>query len=128
MIIDNDVRIRSHHVRTYMGHKEKVYQLKWSNSGKQLASGRNDSLLYIWDQSMASLSSQTRCLHKFEDHVSTVKAITWCPHESNLPASSGSAGDQFISELYNRYLFIYSQLWQNWDHNKSLNNIELCYL
>ncbi|XXG85783.1 hypothetical protein AAC387_Pa11g0803 [Persea americana] len=96
MIIDNDVRIRSHHVRTYMGHKEKVYQLKWSNSGKQLASGGNDSLLYIWDQSMASLSSQTRCLHKFEDHVSTVKAITWCPHESNLPASSGSAGDQFI--------------------------------
>ena len=22
--------------------------------------------------------------------------IAWCPHESNLPASSGSAGDQFI--------------------------------
>ncbi|KAJ8635998.1 hypothetical protein MRB53_010265 [Persea americana] len=122
------------------GHRALVGSLYWNKhiltiGGKDLmiidndlASGRNDSLLYIWDQSMASLSSQTRCLHKFEDHVSTVKAITWCPHESNLPASSGSAGDQFISELYNRYLFIYSQLWQNWDHNKSLNNIELCYL
>ncbi|KAJ8633039.1 hypothetical protein MRB53_026375 [Persea americana] len=45
---------------------------------------------------MASLSSQTRCLHKFEDHASTVKAIAWCPHEGNLLASSGGAGDQFI--------------------------------
>ena len=91
IIIDNDVRIRSHHVRTYKGHKAEVCQLKWSNSGKQLASGGNDSLLYIWDRSLAS-----RWLHKFEDHMSTVKAIAWCPLQSNLLASSGGAGDQSI--------------------------------
>ncbi|PPS19644.1 hypothetical protein GOBAR_AA00940 [Gossypium barbadense] len=39
MIVNNDIRIRSHVVKTYRGHRQEVCGLKWSTSGKQLASG-----------------------------------------------------------------------------------------
>ncbi|KAF3642129.1 Cell division cycle 20.2, cofactor of APC complex [Capsicum annuum] len=39
MIINNDVRVRSHVVGTYRGHTQEICGLKWSESGQQLASG-----------------------------------------------------------------------------------------
>ncbi|XP_076946815.1 cell division cycle 20.2, cofactor of APC complex-like [Bidens hawaiensis] len=46
-IVNNDVRVRSHIVETYSGHRQEVCGLKWSTSGQQLASGGNDNLLHI---------------------------------------------------------------------------------
>ncbi|KAH1121227.1 hypothetical protein J1N35_004387 [Gossypium stocksii] len=60
MIVNNDVRIRSHVVKTYRGHRQEVCRLKWSASGQQLASGGHDNLVHIWDMSKASSNSPTQ--------------------------------------------------------------------
>ncbi|XP_010278840.1 PREDICTED: cell division cycle 20.2, cofactor of APC complex-like [Nelumbo nucifera] len=96
LIINNDVRIRSHIVETYRGHHQEVCGLKWSASGQQLASGGNDNLLHIWDRSMASSNSPTQWLHRLEEHTAAVKALAWCPFQGNLLASGGGGGDQCI--------------------------------
>ncbi|CAI0423495.1 unnamed protein product [Linum tenue] len=95
-IINNDVRVRDHIVETYRGHTQEVCGLKWSASGKQLASGGNDNLVHIWDRSVASSNSPTQYLHRLEDHTSAVKALAWCPFQSNLLASGGGGGDRTI--------------------------------
>ncbi|KAL0329880.1 UNVERIFIED_CONTAM: Cell division cycle 20.2, cofactor of APC complex [Sesamum radiatum] len=96
MIINNDVRIRSHNISTYIGHNEEVCGLKWCSSGRQLASGGNDNVLYIWCSSMASSNSSNQWLHRLTDHSAAVKALSWCPFQSNLLASGGGIGDQCI--------------------------------
>nr|XP_027080720.1 cell division cycle 20.2, cofactor of APC complex-like [Coffea arabica] len=100
MIINNDVRIRSHIIGTYRGHTQEVCGLKWSSSGQQLASGGNDNLLHIWSISMTSPSSSSGSrnpwIHRFEDHTAAVKALAWCPFQSNLLASGGGMGDHCI--------------------------------
>ncbi|CAL9069798.1 unnamed protein product [Musa banksii] len=99
MIVNNDVRVRSHVVQTYRGHQQEVCGLKWSGSGQQLASGGNDNLLHIWDISMASSNpspGQNQWLHRFDDHMAAVKALAWCPFQSNLLASGGGGGDRCI--------------------------------
>ncbi|KAG6527215.1 cell division cycle 20.2, cofactor of APC complex-like [Zingiber officinale] len=98
-IVNNDVRIRNHAVHTYRGHQQEVCGLKWSGSGQQLASGGNDNLLHIWDISMASSHpspGQTQWLHRFSDHMAAVKALAWCPFQSNLLASGGGGMDRCI--------------------------------
>ncbi|CAA7395516.1 unnamed protein product [Spirodela intermedia] len=107
MVVNNDVRVRSHVVHTYRGHQQEVCGLKWSGSGQQLASGGNDNLLHIWDLSASSSSSggaaasraavgQNAWLHRFDDHMAAVKALAWCPFQSNLLASGGGGGDRCI--------------------------------
>ncbi|XP_061375329.1 cell division cycle 20.1, cofactor of APC complex-like [Gastrolobium bilobum] len=95
-IVNNDVRVRSHIVGTYSGHQQGVCGLKWSASGRQLASGGNDNLIHIWDRSMASSNSTTRWLHRLDEHKDAVKALAWCPFRENMLASGGGAGDQCI--------------------------------
>ncbi|KAA8521250.1 hypothetical protein F0562_011913 [Nyssa sinensis] len=63
LIINNDVRMRSHNIGIYRGHSLEVCGLKWSASGQQLASGGNDNLLYIWNISTGSTNSATQWLH-----------------------------------------------------------------
>ncbi|XP_051216127.1 cell division cycle 20.2, cofactor of APC complex [Lolium perenne] len=98
-IVNNDVRIRDHAVQTYHGHSQEVCGLKWSGSGQQLASGGNDNLLHIWDVSMASSmpsAGRNQWLHRLEDHTAAVKALAWCPFQSNLLASGGGGSDRCI--------------------------------
>ncbi|KAK6926141.1 Anaphase-promoting complex subunit 4, WD40 domain [Dillenia turbinata] len=95
-VVNNDVRIRSHIVETYRGHRQEVCGLKWSASGQQLATGGNDNLLFIWDRTAASSNNATQWLHRFEDHTAAVKALAWCPFQGNLLASAGGGGDRCI--------------------------------
>ena len=98
-IVNNDVRIRNNVVQTYHGHEQEVCGLKWSGSGQQLASGGNDNLLHIWDVSMSSSvqsAGRTQWLHRLQDHLAAVKALAWCPFQSNLLASGGGGGDRCI--------------------------------
>ncbi|KAL6342526.1 hypothetical protein AAG906_012374 [Vitis piasezkii] len=83
-IINNDVRVHSHIVATFRGHRQ------------ELASGGNDNLLYIWDRSMASMHSRSQWLHRLEDHTAAVKALAWCPFQRNLLASGGGGSDGCI--------------------------------
>ncbi|KAL5542912.1 hypothetical protein UlMin_010622 [Ulmus minor] len=78
LIFNNDVRVGSHIVQTYIGHELEICGLKWSPSGQLLASGGNDGLLHIWDRSMASSTSAQQWLYRLEDHTAAVKALAWC--------------------------------------------------
>ncbi|KAK8939665.1 Protein FIZZY-RELATED 2 [Platanthera guangdongensis] len=96
-IVNSDVRIRNHLVNSYQGHRQEVCGLKWSASGKQLASGGNDNLLLIWELSMVSrAANQNQCIHRFDAHNAAVKALAWCPFQSNLLASGGGSADRCI--------------------------------
>ncbi|RWR86338.1 cell division cycle 20.2, cofactor of APC complex [Cinnamomum micranthum f. kanehirae] len=96
MIINSDIRVRSHIVQTYRGHHQEVCGLKWSSTGRQLASGGKDHLLCIWERSMASSNSATQRLHRFNSHKATVKALAWCPFQHNMIASGGGSEDHSI--------------------------------
>ncbi|XP_057786618.1 cell division cycle 20.2, cofactor of APC complex-like isoform X1 [Salvia miltiorrhiza] len=90
LIINNDVRVRTHVVSTYRGHSHEVCGLRWCPSGGQLASGGNDNLVHIWS------ASSDQWLHRFEDHSAAVKALSWSPFQSGLLASGGGLGDERI--------------------------------
>eukprot|EP00253_Pinus_taeda_P027712 PITA_27712 len=96
IIINHDVRTRDHIVQTYKGHTQEVCGLKWSPSGQQLASGGNDNLLYIWDKSMASHNPSSQYFHQLDEHCAAVKALAWCPFQTNLLASGGGTSDGSI--------------------------------
>ncbi|KAL2325929.1 hypothetical protein Fmac_024987 [Flemingia macrophylla] len=95
-IVNNDVKVRSHIIESYRGHQQEVCGLKWSPSGRQLASGGNDNLIHIWDRSVVSANSPTHWLHRFQEHRAAVKALAWCPFQANLLASGGGGDDHCI--------------------------------
>ncbi|KAK1362238.1 cell division cycle 20.2, cofactor of APC complex-like [Heracleum sosnowskyi] len=95
-IVNNDIRMRYHIVEIYRGHSQMVCGLRWSPSGRKLASEGSDNLLHIWDRSMASSNSQTQWLHRLQDHIDAVKALAWCPFQENLFASGGGLSDRCI--------------------------------
>ncbi|CAM6111502.1 unnamed protein product [Calypogeia fissa] len=102
-ILNHDVRIRDHLISQFMGHSQEVCGLKWAPSGQQLASGGNDNLLHIWDLSFMSSSGissnsqpSTPYLHRLDEHQAAVKALAWCPFQSNLLASGGGTADRCI--------------------------------
>ena len=83
-------RVREHIQERLVGHQQEVCGLKWSPSGNQLASGGNDNLLHIWQQ------GQERPLHTLTAHQAAVKALAWCPFQSNLLATGGGTADRSI--------------------------------
>ena len=100
LIIQHDVRIRSHQVSTYSGHLQEVCGLKWNDDGSVLASGGNENYLCLWDASMSS----TRRSHNNSvsprltliDHKAAVKALDFCPFNRHLLASGGGTADRCI--------------------------------
>ncbi|KAK3260106.1 ubiquitin-protein transferase activating protein [Cymbomonas tetramitiformis] len=92
-ILQHDVRIRDHLTATLVGHEQEVCGLKYSPSG-QLASGGNDNLLHIWDSN--SISRGGTYLHRLDQHQAAVKALAWCPFQSNLLATGGGTADRTI--------------------------------
>ena len=90
-IIHHDVRIAQHITARLEGaHTQEVCGLKWAPNGLQLASGGNDNILNIWDAGETTPRSQI--MH----HQAAVKALAWCPHQSNLIASGGGTADRKI--------------------------------
>jgi cell division cycle protein 20 (cofactor of APC complex) len=41
-------------------------------------------------------AGRTQWLHRLQDHLAAVKALAWCPFQSNLLASGGGGGDRCI--------------------------------
>ncbi|KAF3557973.1 hypothetical protein F2Q69_00011633 [Brassica cretica] len=93
-IVNSDVRIRPV-LATYRGHSGEVCGLKWSASGKQLASGGSDNVVHVWDAARSSTTT-TQWLHRLEEHTYAVKALAWCPFQSSLLATGGGGGDGSI--------------------------------
>ncbi|XP_057429909.1 uncharacterized protein LOC130723017 [Lotus japonicus] len=96
-IINHDVRARGNVISRVKAHRAEVCGLKWSGRGNMLASGGNDNHIYIWDSSKMRSSS---FLHCFKDHCAAVKALAWCPYDSNVLASGGGTNDRCI-KLWN---------------------------
>jgi len=93
LVINHDVRVRDSVQARLQSHDQEVCGLKWSPSGNQLASGGNDNMLYVWDQH--SIGNGTH-LHQLAEHKAAVKALAWCPFQSNLLASGGGTADRCI--------------------------------
>lgn len=71
-------------------HKGEVSGLKWSAAGSMLASGANDTRVYLWD---ACKMSANHHVYRFDHHCAAVKALAWCPHDYNVLASGGGLDD-----------------------------------
>lgn len=92
-ILTHDVRVRDHLQARLVAHEQEVCGLKWAPSGQQLASGGNDNLLCIWDAAVREPQAQAP-LFRLEAHQAAVKALAWCPFQSNLLASGGGSADR----------------------------------
>ena len=90
------VRIRDHVITKMCANEQEVCGLKWSLSGQQLASGGNDNLLHLWDAKMMTSGAPTSYLQRLDDHRAAVKALAWCPFQSNLLATGGGTADGCI--------------------------------
>ncbi|KAF3679612.1 Cell division cycle 20.3, cofactor of APC complex [Capsicum annuum] len=76
----------------------KGWPLDWNGShilttggmdSQQLASGGNYNLV-------GSPNNSHQWIHHMTDHTAAVKALSWCPFQSNMVASGGGVGDQCI--------------------------------
>jgi len=90
VIVNHDVRERVDCVARLENHTQEVCGLKWSCDGSTLASGGNDNLLNIWDL------NRNEPLFTSNRHQAAVKALAWCPFQSNLLASGGVTADRTI--------------------------------
>ncbi|KAM9322331.1 cell division cycle protein 20 homolog isoform 2-T2 [Pholidichthys leucotaenia] len=93
----HDVRVADHHIFTLAGHSQEVCGLKWSADGRYLASGGNDNLVCVWPRVQeGSASNDGQMVHCWSQHQGAVKALAWCPWQSNILASGGGTSDRHI--------------------------------
>ncbi|EDL18397.1 mCG118708, partial [Mus musculus] len=92
----HDVRVAQHRVGT-LYHKEAVCSLKWSPDGRLLSSGCNDGLLTIWPHDPGA-GVQGLPL-KVIPQSTAVKAMEWCPWQSEVLAVGGGVKDGCLHVL-----------------------------
>ncbi|NXN10308.1 CD20B protein, partial [Indicator maculatus] len=90
----HDVRVAHHHVGTLCQNKQSICSLKWSLSNQLLASGSSDGILNIWP-SDPGVKLQAQPL-KTIPHSSAVKAMNWCPWQSEVLATGGGMNDGIL--------------------------------
>uniref|UniRef100_A0A8D2B3F0 Cell division cycle 20B n=1 Tax=Sciurus vulgaris TaxID=55149 RepID=A0A8D2B3F0_SCIVU len=89
-VYHHDVRVAQHHVGT-LCHKRAVCALKWSLDGRLLSSGCSDGLLTIWPHDPGA-SARGQPL-KVMPQSTAVKAMDWCPWQSEVLAVGGGMKD-----------------------------------
>lgn len=95
-IIHHDVRQREHKVASLSGHSQEVCGLKWSTDFKYLASGGNDNLVNIYQAVPGGSTTHTEPLHVLNQHQAAVRALAWCPWQTNLLSTGGGTADRCI--------------------------------
>lgn len=95
-IVHHDVRQRDHLISTINAHAQEVCGLKWSPDGKYLASGGNDNMLQIWPSISGQSHTHIQPLYSLNQHQAAVKALAWCPWQTNILASGGGTADRSI--------------------------------
>lgn len=95
-LVHNDVRQREHIVGTIQSHTQEVCGLKWSTDGRYLASGGNDNLLNVYSGLPGQATYQSEPIYSFSQHQAAVKALDWCPWQTNVLASGGGTADRTI--------------------------------
>ncbi|KAM6230014.1 LOW QUALITY PROTEIN: cell division cycle protein 20 homolog B [Porphyrio hochstetteri] len=89
-----DVRVARHHVGTLCQNKKSICSLKWSLTNQLLASGSIDGILNIWPAD-PGVNLQSQPLITIP-HSSAVKAVNWCPWQSNILATGGGMKDGIL--------------------------------
>uniref|UniRef100_A0A8C7ZU66 Cell division cycle 20 homolog n=1 Tax=Oryzias sinensis TaxID=183150 RepID=A0A8C7ZU66_9TELE len=93
----HDVRVADHHIFTLTTHTQEVCGLQWSPDGRYLASGGNDNLVCVWPRvHEGSAGNDTQFVNCWSEHQGAVKALAWCPWQSNILASGGGTSDRHI--------------------------------
>jgi len=87
----HDLRTAQKPISKLKAHTQEVCGLKWSFEGNQLASGGNDNMLCVWE-----LGSTMPRFTRPGYHQAAVKAIAWCPWQSNVLATGGGTADKCI--------------------------------
>lgn len=90
-MFNHDVRIAKHKVADLVAHSGEVCGLQWRADGCQLAAGANDNLVSIWDARNLQAPKFAKTNHR-----AAVKALAWCPWQTNLLATGGGANDRHI--------------------------------
>ncbi|KAF2662511.1 WD40 repeat-like protein [Lophiostoma macrostomum CBS 122681] len=91
LVYNHDVRVAQHKVAELVSHTGEVCGLEWRADGAQLATGANDNLVSIWDARSLAAPKFTKTNHR-----AAVKAVSWCPWQSNLLATGGGSNDRQI--------------------------------
>ena len=91
LVYNHDVRVAEHKVAELVSHTSEVCGLEWRSDGAQLATGGNDNLVSIWDARSLAVPKFTKTNHK-----AAVKALAWCPWNTNLLATGGGSYDRHI--------------------------------
>jgi cell division cycle protein 20 (cofactor of APC complex) len=91
LVYNHDVRIAQHKVAELVSHTGEVCGLEWRADGAQLATGANDNMVNIWDARALAAPKFTKTNHR-----AAVKAVAWCPWQSNLLATGGGSNDRQI--------------------------------
>lgn len=92
----HDVRVAEHHIGTLSGHSQEVCGLKWSPDGRFLASGGNDNMVFVWPGVQENTVNMQSPVQSFSEHQGAVKALAWCPWQTNILASGGGTSDRHI--------------------------------
>ena len=91
LVFNHDVRVADHKVAELVSHVGEVCGLEWRSDGGQLATGGNDNLVSIWDARSLNAPKFAKTNHR-----AAVKALSWCPWQSNLLATGGGSHDRHI--------------------------------
>lgn len=94
-LFNHDVRIAAHRIASLVGHSQDVCGLSWNDDGRRLASGSNDNSVCIWDVHERN-DQQWEPRMRLTEHSAAVKAVAWCPWQSNLLASGGGTADRHL--------------------------------
>lgn len=73
-------------IRTLVGHRDWVRQVRIFFDGSMMASCSNDQSIFVWQISMGSLSSNnnSECKHvELRGHEHVVECLTWAPDNSS---------------------------------------------
>uniref|UniRef100_A0A7M4FFZ4 Cell division cycle 20B n=1 Tax=Crocodylus porosus TaxID=8502 RepID=A0A7M4FFZ4_CROPO len=90
----HDVRVAQHHIGTLCQNKQSICSLKWSLNNKLLASGSSDGILNIWP-SDPGVTVHCKPVQTMP-HPSAVKAMNWCPWQSEILATGGGLKDGLL--------------------------------
>lgn len=90
-IWNHDIRIKQHKVAELRSHCGEICGLEWRKDGRCLASGSNDNTVALWDARVTSVPK-----NRLIAHQAAVKALAWCPWQTNLLATGGGSADRRI--------------------------------
>ncbi|GMT14680.1 hypothetical protein PFISCL1PPCAC_5977, partial [Pristionchus fissidentatus] len=94
-ILHHDVRVARHQIGEFVGHTQEVCGMKWSPDLKYLASGGGDNIVNVWNANDLT-SSNPAPVYILNEHVSTVRAIQWCPWKPTTLATGGGTQDRTL--------------------------------